>query len=312
MTTVIVGPTAVGKSSLAMALARRYRAGGRQAEIVSADAMQVYRGMDIGTAKATPAERAEVRHHLLDLLDVTETATVADFQQLARTAIDDCLGRGVVPLVVGGSALYVRAILDDFRFPGTDAALRAALESELAELGPARLHDRLRLLDPAAAAAIQPANGRRIVRALEVVALTGGPYAASLPPRRYLLPGVVQVGLDLARPALDARITARVAAMWDAGFVDEVRRLAHSGLRDGLTASRALGYRQILSFIDGTITEAEAQEQTVAGTRKFARRQDSWFRKDERIAWVPALADDVEGLAFSLSAPVGVKHFGHA
>lgn len=290
MTTVIVGPTAVGKSSLAVELARRARAEGRPAEIVNADSMLVYRGMDIGTAKPTPLERAEVPHHLLDLLGVTETATVAEFQRLARDAIADCRRRGVLALVVGGSALYVRAIVDDFEFPGTDPDVREALERELAESGLVPLHERLRRLDPAAASVISAANGRRVVRALEVIALTGGPFRAGLPPRSYRLPEVAQLGLDLDRSALDVRIVERVQQMWAAGLVEEVRQLADAGLREGLTASRALGYRQVLRFLDGEISETEAQELTVAATRKFARRQDSWFRKDDRIHWLPAAA----------------------
>ena len=301
MTLVIVGPTAVGKSALALALARRKRAAGEAAEIVSADSMLLYRGMDIGTAKPTAAERAEVPHHLVDILDVTETATVAEFQGLARAAIADCRRRGVLPIVVGGSALYVRAVVDDFEFPGTDAGVRAELEQDLARLGPAALHQRLADVDPAAAAAILPGNGRRVVRALEVNRLTGRPFASGLPPRHYLLPDVVQVGLDVDRATLDARIAARVNQMWAAGLVDEVRRLAGVGLREGLTAPRALGYRQILQFLDGEVTEAEARELTVTGTRKFARRQDSWFRRDERVRWLAGLAPDLTDRAYALA-----------
>jgi tRNA dimethylallyltransferase len=281
----VVGPTAAGKSSLAIALSLTLREQGRPAEIVNADSMLVYRGMDIGTAKPTAEERALVPHHLIDILDVTETATVADFQRLARDAIAGCDARGVIPIVVGGSALYVRAVLDDFRFPGTDPVLRASLEAELAALGPEALHARLAALDPAAAATILPGNGRRVVRALEVNALTGAPFAASLPERRYLLHDVRQIGLDVDRPTLDTRIAERVDGMWAAGFVGEVERLAGQGLRDGLTASRALGYAQLLRYLDGELSEEEARAETIARTRKFARRQDSWFRGDERIAW---------------------------
>ncbi|MFP5283739.1 MAG: tRNA (adenosine(37)-N6)-dimethylallyltransferase MiaA, partial [Actinomycetes bacterium] len=202
---VLVGPTAVGKSNLALAVAEHLSQQGRPCEIVNADSMLVYRGMDIGTAKPTPADRARVRHHLVDILEVTETATVADMQARARGAIADCAARGVLPLLVGGSALYVRAIVDDFTFPGTDPQVRAALERELAAVGAHELHRRLRRRDPAAAAQIEPGNGRRIVRALEVLALTGGPYAATLPARRYALPGVVQVGLRIDRTTLDRR-----------------------------------------------------------------------------------------------------------
>jgi len=275
----VVGPTAAGKSDLAVALGQRL--GG---EVVNADAMQVYRGMDVGTAKITVPERHGVPHHLLDVLDVTETATVADFQRLARQAIDDCLRRDVVPVLVGGSALYVRAILDDFVFPGTDDAVRARLENELAELGPGAMHRRLAEIDPAAARQILPSNGRRIVRALEVVEITGGPYIATLPEHRYVY-DAVQLGIDVPRPVLDERIAGRVDAMFEAGFADEVRRLLGQGLREGRTANRALGYSQVIAMLDGEISESEARERTVQATRRFARRQDSWFRKDPRITW---------------------------
>jgi tRNA dimethylallyltransferase len=307
VTTVIVGPTAVGKSALAMGLARRHRAGGQPAEIVNADSMLVYRGMDIGTAKPTVADRVEVPHHLVDILDVTETATVAEFQRLARDAITDCRRRGVLPIVVGGSALYVRAIVDDFDFPGTDPAVRAELESELLRVGPRSLHRRLARVDPASAAAILPGNGRRIVRALEVYALTGAPFSARLPQHQYLLPDVVQIGLGASHSTLDARITARVARMWDDGFVTEVRSLVERGLRAGLTAPRALGYRQVLQFLDGETTEAEARELTVVGTRRFVRRQNSWFRADKRIHWLSATEPDMLEAAVALSARTGAE-----
>ena len=286
MTLVVVGPTATGKSSLAIELALRYAATGHRAEVINADSMLLYRGMDIGTAKPTIAERRGVPHHLIDVLDVTETSTVADFQRLARSAIAECRSRGVVPIVVGGSALYVRAIVDDFQFPGTDPALRAELEAELERAGPQALHARLASLDPAAAATIEPRNGRRIVRALEVGRLTGRPFRANLPGHDYLLPGVSQIGLEIDRAELDRRITLRVRDMWQKGFVEEVRRLLEAGLSKGKTASRGLGYRQVLDFLSGGITEGEAEEQTVSATRRFARRQDSWFRKDPRIRWL--------------------------
>ena len=286
MTIVIVGPTASGKSGLAVALAHAYAARGEQAEVVNADSMLVYRGMDVGTAKPSARERAGVVHHLVDVLDVTQTATVAQFQSMARAAVADCRARGVVPILVGGSALYVRAVVDAFEFPGTDPALRARLEAELAEHGPEALHARLAERDPGAAARIERANGRRVVRALEVGEITGRPYAAELPERRYALPDVVQIGLDVPRPVLDERIRRRVDLMWETGLVDEVRLLERAGLRDGVTASRALGYRQVLQLLDGEIDEATAREATVVATRRFARRQDGWFRKDERIAWL--------------------------
>lgn len=283
----LIGPTASGKSALAVALARRLIAGGRACEIVNTDSMLVYRGMDIGTAKPTMDERGGVVHHLIDLWDVTHTATVAEFQGLARAAIGDCQRRGVFPLLVGGSALYVRAVLDQIDFPGTDPDLRARLEGELATLGAAALHQRLRDLAPDAAAGILPQNGRRIVRALEVIELTGS-FTAVLPEPRHALPGVVQAGLALDRETMDRRITERVFGMWEQGLVDEVRALVPRGIRDGLTASRALGYRQVLDFLDGRCTEDEARERTIVGTRRFARKQLGWWRRDERIRWYPA------------------------
>jgi tRNA dimethylallyltransferase len=277
----VVGPTAAGKSDLSVALCKEL--GG---EIVNADAMQVYRGMDVGTAKITPAERQGVPHHLLDVLDVTQTATVAEFQQLARAAIDDCLQRGVVPILVGGSALYIRAILDDFVFPGTDPVVRERLEEELEREGSGALHRRLAEVDPAAAVQILPSNGRRIVRALEVVEITGAPYVATLPEHRYVYPGAVQLGLDVPRPELDERIDRRVDRMFEQGLIDEVRELLTKGLLEGRTANRALGYSQVIALLAGELSEAEARERTAQATRRFARRQDSWFRKDPRISWL--------------------------
>lgn len=294
------GPTASGKSALAVEVALLLAARGRPAEIVNADSMAVYRGMDIGTAKPAPSERRGVRHHLIDILDVTETATVADFQGLARAAIADCHARGVVPLVVGGSALYVRAILDAFDFPGTDADVRARWEAELARVGPQALHAVLAERAPDAAAEILPGNGRRIVRALEVVELTGG-YAPTLPAWTYALPGVAQWGLELPREVMDARIDARVDRMWADGLVAEVQGLIPRGLRAGRTASAALGYRQVLQFLDGELSEEEAREATKRGTRRFARKQLGWFRRDPRIVWRPAGA---EGLAEEIAASV--------
>ncbi len=300
VTLVLVGATATGKSGLAVAVAQQLGRSGQPAEIVNADSMLVYRGMDVGTAKPTAAERAGIPHHLIDILEVTESASVAQFQALARTAIAECRGRGAVPIVVGGSALYVRAIVDEFEFPGTDPDLRARLEAELTEIGTSALYARLQAADPAAAARIEPGNARRIVRALEVIQLTGRPFSASLPEPRYALPDVVQLGLSIERPLLDARIEARVAAMWEAGLVEEVRRLAAAGLPDGLTASRALGYRQVLGYLRGECSEEEARMQTVAATRKFARRQDSWFRRDPRIRWLDWDRPDLCVAAISL------------
>lgn len=289
---VLLGATASGKSGLAVALAQELRAERRPAEIVNADAMAVYVGMDVGTAKPSPAQRGGVPHHLIDILTVRQTASVAEFQALARAAIDDCRARGVVPILVGGSALYVHAICDRFEFPGTDPALRERLEAELASLGPALLHSRLAGLAPDAAAGILPGNGRRIVRALEVVELTGA-FRAQLPEWSYALDDVHQIGLDLPREELDRRIAERVEAMWADGLVAEVERLAQTGLRDGRTASRAIGYRQVLAYLAGELDEDQAKQQTIAGTRRFARKQLGWFRRDGRIIWLPAGAPDL-------------------
>nr|WP_246407285.1 tRNA (adenosine(37)-N6)-dimethylallyltransferase MiaA [Modestobacter versicolor] len=287
----VVGPTATGKTALAVALA--HRTGG---QVVNADSMQLYRGMDIGTAKPTAAEQDGVPHHLLDLWDVREPASVAEYRQQARAEVDRLRADGVVPLLVGGSGLYVRAVLDELDFPGTDAEVRARLTAELDTAGPAALHDRLAALDPAAAAAILPSNGRRVVRALEVIELTGRPFTARLPEPRAHYPAVT-IGLDRAAEELDERVARRVDAMWAAGFVDEVAALEAAGLREGPTASRALGYAQVLQQFDGTLTPAEARERTVATTRRFVRRQRSWFRRDAATSWFDAgradLADAV-------------------
>ena len=276
----VVGPTAAGKSEFSLRLARKL--GG---EVINADSMQLYRGMDIGTAKLPPGRRAGVRHHLLDVWDITVSASVSEYQRLARAAIADVHGRGRIPILVGGSGLYVRAALDKLQFPGTDPGLRARLEAELARLGPAALHRRLAGRDPAAAAAILPGNGRRIVRALEVVELSGRPFNAVMP-RYESVYEAVPIGVQLPRAELDRRIADRVGRMWNLGLVDEVRRLERAGLRSGRTASRALGYAQVLRFLDGEWTEAEAAAQTVQATRRFARRQESWFRRDPRIRWL--------------------------
>jgi len=281
----IVGPTATGKSALSLALAEALAG-----EVVNADSMQLYRGMDIGTAKLTPAQRHGVAHHVLDIWDVTEPASVAEYQRLARQAIDGILARGRTPLLIGGSGLYVRAALEEFEFPGTDPALRARLEAELAEHGPGPLYARLRERDPEAATRILPSNGRRIVRALEVISLTGGPFTAALPDPRPVYNSVL-LGLDSAH--LDERVATRVDHMWAAGFVDEVRALEAHGLRDGRTASRALGYQQVLRFLAGECTEPVARAETVRATRRFVRRQRSWFRRDPRIAWLDAARPDL-------------------
>lgn len=277
----VVGPTAAGKSDLAVRMALRL--GG---EAINADSMQLYRGMDIGTAKLSSEEMRGVPHHLLDLWEVTVTASVADYQRLSAEAIDDIRKRGRTPVLVGGSGLYVRAALDEMEFPGTDPAVRARLEDELALVGSGVLYARLRDQDPQAAAAILPSNGRRIVRALEVIEITGRPFTATLPEHRYRY-AAVQIGLTVPRPELDERIALRVERMWAAGLVDEVRALEAAGLRDGMTASRALGYAQVLRFLAGEWTEEQAKVETTRSTRRFARRQESWFRRDPRVHWFP-------------------------
>ncbi|WP_235502331.1 tRNA (adenosine(37)-N6)-dimethylallyltransferase MiaA [Angustibacter sp. Root456] len=283
----VVGPTATGKSDLGVALARQL--GG---EVVNADAMQLYRGMDIGTAKLTPAERERVPHHLLDVLDVSEEASVAAYQRAVRVCVDDLVARGSVPVLVGGSGLYVRAALDELQIPPTDRAVRARLERAAEELGAAALHARLAEVDPVAAERILPTNSRRVVRALEVVELTGRPFSATLPEPRYLRP-TVQIGLRAARPELDDRIARRVERMWQAGLLDEVSRLVPQGLREGRTASRAVGYAQALAQLDGVLDAEQAQQQTAQLTRRLARRQESWFGRDARITWLDSGAPDV-------------------
>ncbi len=277
----VVGATASGKTGLSLDLAERL--GG---EVVNTDAMQVYRGMDIGTAKLPEAERRGIPHHLLDTLGVRDPLTVAEFQADARAVAARLRAAGTVPVLVGGSALYTRAILDRFEFPGTDEAVRARLEDELAEVGSLRLHERLAGRDPEAAARILPENGRRVVRALEVIEITGRPFTASLPTMEYADPGSVQVGVDIDRPTLDARIEQRVDQMFADGFVAEVERLLAEGLAQGRTAGRAIGYREVAAHLAGELSLAEARERTIVATRRFARRQDSWFRKDPRIVWV--------------------------
>jgi tRNA dimethylallyltransferase len=289
----VVGPTAAGKSDLSLVLARAL-----DGEVVNADSMQLYQGMDIGTAKLTEAERAGIPHHLLDIWPVTRAASVSEYQLLARAAIADIQRRGRTAILVGGSGLYVRAAIDDLQFPGTDPDRRAGLEAELAQLGPAALHARLSDLDPAAAAAILPTNGRRIVRALEVIQLSGRPFTATLPAYESVFPAI-QIGVSVDRAELDRRVAERVDRMWREGLVSEVRELAARGLRDGRTASRALGYAQILRFLDGDWNEAEAAAQTALATRRFVRRQESWFRRDPRVIWLPGPGPEAADLALA-------------
>jgi tRNA dimethylallyltransferase len=283
----IVGPTGTGKSQLALDVAERL--GG---EIVNADAMQFYRGMDIGTAKLPVPQRRGIPHHQLDVLDVTETATVARYQSAAADDIEAIAARGSVPVLVGGSMLYIQSLLDDWSFPATDPAVRAGWERRLAEVGVAALHAELADRDPAAAASILPTDGRRIVRALEVVELTGQPFAASAPvigPPRW---DAVIVGLDCDTELLDERLARRTEDMFARGLVDEVITLLDRGLRDGVTAARALGYAQVLADLDAGGNGDAAREPTFIGTRRYVRRQRSWFRRDHRIHWLDASAPD--------------------
>ncbi|WP_229787949.1 tRNA (adenosine(37)-N6)-dimethylallyltransferase MiaA [Nocardioides luteus] len=277
----VVGATAAGKSSLSLDLAEAL-----DGEIINTDAMQVYRGMDIGTAKLPVEERRGIPHHLLDLLDIAEPASVADFQGLARGVIATLREAGKTPVLVGGSALYTRSVLDRFDFPGTSAEIRARLEKELETAGETALHDRLRALDPVSADRIEIDNGRRVVRALEVIELTGEPFSARLPEQVYLDPATIQIGVDIPREALDVRIRQRVAEMFEAGFVDEVTQLLEAGLAQSRTAAKAIGYQEVAAYLAGETTLAEAMDRTVIKTRQFARRQDAWFRKDPRVVWV--------------------------
>ena len=290
-----MGPTASGKTELSLDLAQAL--GG---EVVNTDAMQVYRGMDIGTAKLPPAERRGIPHHLLDTLAVREPATVADFQRWARGAIADIRGRGATPVLVGGSALYTRAILDRFDFPGTDPTVRARLEAELDAVGAPTLHTRLAGLDPAAAERIEPENGRRVVRALEVIEVTGERFSATLPVQEYADPATVQVGVAIERDVLEERIRQRVRQMFDGGLLEEVVALRAEGLAEGRTASAAIGYRQAAAVLDAEMTVAEAIERTVIATRRFARRQMAWWKDDPRITWVRY--DDPDRVAQALAA----------
>jgi tRNA dimethylallyltransferase len=295
----VVGPTATGKSDLAVALAQRL-----DGEVINADSMQLYAGMDIGTAKLPPGERGGVEHHLLDIWPIAKSAAVAEYQVLARLAIAAIHDRGRLPILVGGSGLYLRGALDHLEFPGESPAIRSRLYAELADAGPAALHARLAEQDPLAAAAILPTNGRRIVRALEVIELTGRPFTARMPGFESIY-DVVQIGLD--RSDLDERVARRVHRMMALGFVDEVCGLLPAGLRDSPTAGKALGYAQLLAVLDdaGEVVGDldEAVDQTIRGTRRFVRRQRSWFRRDPRIRWLDAAEDRLVEAALSILDP---------
>lgn len=294
---VICGATATGKSDLAVALAQKI-----DAEVINADSMQLYKGMDIGTAKISESERAGVPHHLLDLLEVSEDANVAWYQDLARTKISEIHLRQKNVIIVGGTGLYIKAILDDLNFPDTDPVVRAELELEFATKGITPLFERLEKLDPAAALAIDKANSRRVIRALEVIKITGKPFTANLPRQassRY--PEARQFGLVMDRETLSQRISTRVDLMWDKGLVAEVEKLIDVGILTGTTAQRALGYAQVLAFKAEKITEEEAKEETKRATRQYARRQETWFSRDERIKWVSPRQNAIEVVLTSLN-----------
>ncbi|MFC7405333.1 tRNA (adenosine(37)-N6)-dimethylallyltransferase MiaA [Georgenia alba] len=287
----VVGMTASGKSDLALDLADAL--GGPDAvEIVGADAMQLYRGMDIGTAKVPPEQRRGIAHHQLDVLDVTEEAAVAAYQRHARADVAAIRDRGRTPILAGGSALYVRAVLDRLEFPATDPSVRAELEDRADRLGARHLHDELAVRDPAAASRIDPRNTRRVIRALEVVRVTGRPYAASMPEQVYVTP-TIQMAIDIPRDQLDARIGARARTMMDGGLLEETERLLQAGLARGATASRAVGYAQAQDVLAGRMSASEAVESVARATRQLARRQEKWFRRDPRIHWLPG-GEDVD------------------
>ncbi len=279
---IICGPTATGKSDLALAVAEKF-----DGEVINADSMQLYKGMDIGTAKLTEVERRGIPHHLLDILSVSQDASVAAYQELARSAIGDIQGRNKAAIVAGGTGLYIKSIIDEMNFPETDPELRAKLESEAELLGAAELYSRLRLLDPEAAAAIESANTRRIIRALEVIEVTGKPYSANLPSDTSLrFPDALHIGLTMERTSLAPRIETRVHRMFDQGLIAEVERLMGEGLLQGTTAQRAIGYAQVISLIDGQISKDQAIEETIVATRQYVRRQETWFKRDQRIQWI--------------------------
>ena len=286
MVIAIVGATGTGKSGLSLDLAEALAARGQAVEIVNADAMQLYRGMDIGTAKLPFAERRGIPHHLFDVLEVSDEASVAGYQLQAREAIEGIESRGAIPILVGGSGLYVSSVIYDFRFPGTDPVIRARLEQELLEIGPGLLHRRLLELDPDAAHAIGASNGRRLVRALEVIELTGEPFGSGLPDENATWRPTVLFGVQAPRAELVERLDARVHDMWRAGLVDEVRGLLENGPPLGVTASRAIGYAQAIAQVRGELPETEAIELSAALTRKYARRQVGWFRRYPATTWL--------------------------
>ena len=287
---IVCGATAIGKSDLAVEIAKELGA-----EIINADSMQLYKGMDIGTAKLTLSERQGIEHHLLDAVDVKTDVTVSWYQDIARAKIDELRGAGKNVVVVGGTGFYIKAILDDLNFPETDPNVREKLNQEAEEIGGDAMHQRLAQLDPAASLAIPKENVRRVVRALEVIEITGKPFTAILPradSTKY--PDAMQFGLAMDRESLDIRIDSRVKKMWDLGFVDEVEALINEGILEGKTAQAAIGYAQIIRVKHGSISEAEAIEDTARATRQYARRQETWFSKDLRITWLSAKSNLLE------------------
>jgi tRNA dimethylallyltransferase len=296
----VVGSTGTGKSELAIRIAEAMRQDGQAAEIVNADAMQLYKGMDIGTAKLPIAERSGIEHHLVDVLDVTQESTAAEYQKIARAKILEIQARGAMPILVGGSMLYVAAVLNNFEFPVRDKDLRAILEQELLDLGPNAMHQKLAELDASAASRIDPENGRRIVRALEIVTLTGEPFAAALPDEIESWQEVVEIGLRMDREILVAKLAERVRGMWSRGMVEETQDLVSKGLRESVTAGYAIGYAQALAQLDGELSQEQAIESTTKLTQKYARRQMSWFKRDTRINWLDALDPEVTSSAIAL------------
>ena len=282
----VVGPTGAGKSALAIDIAKHINAKGGKAEILNCDSMQFYKGMNVGTAKLAIHERQGLKHHLFDFLEITDESTAAEYQQIARPLILELQAQGITPILVGGSMLYVAAVLNMFEFPARDEVLRAKLEQDLIDLGPHEMHRRLKALDPVAASRIIPENGRRSVRAIEIVTLTGEPFAAALPEVPDDWQPVLEIGINGDRDDLRGRLEARVHKMWELGLIDEVRALEPKGIREGKTSSVAIGYAQALKQIDGELSEAEAIADTVRLTQKYARRQMSWFRRDKRIQWL--------------------------
>ena len=296
----VVGPTGTGKSDLGLQIAQQIIAAGGKAEIVNSDSMQFYRGMDIGTAKLTLPERLGIKHHLIDWLEITDESTAAEYQAASRPLIENLQSQEIVPILVGGSMLYVAAVLNKFEFPARDATLRLQLEKELEELGPHEMHRKLKAIDPVAASRIIPENGRRSVRALEIVTLTGQPFAAALPDAPEDWQPVLEIGINGPRKDLVLRLEKRVHKMWQLGLVEEAQSLIPLGIRSGKTSSRAIGYSQALAQIDGTMSEAEAIADTVRLTQKYARRQMSWFRRDNRINWLDYQDEDMNSQAASL------------